>query len=110
MVWCRLVLKEFVYHTDAEMKGQKKGEILQKLARNMFRVMRSYEVHAPFPADVEFICSRLDRKFTDWQKYERKRARETKEETSNYEISIINEEVQQTTNNFFSHENSIKIL
>jgi hypothetical protein len=78
MEWCRLVLAEFVYHTAVDMSGTRKKEILQKIARNMFRVMKSFDVQSPFPADVHFIYGRLDRKYTDWLKNERKRAREGK--------------------------------
>ena len=42
--------------------------------------MRSFEVKSPFPADVAFIYGRLDRKYTDWLKNERKRARDVNQE------------------------------
>jgi hypothetical protein len=74
MDWCRACLREFVYHTGVDMTGTRKKEILQKLARNMFRVMRSFDISSPFP-DVAFIYERLDRKYTDWSRNERKRAR-----------------------------------
>ena len=54
--------------------------LYKKIARNMFRVMRTFEVSSPFPADVAFIYSRLDRKYTDWLKNERKRARDVNQE------------------------------
>jgi hypothetical protein len=76
MEWCRLLLAEFVYHTGVDMSGTRKKEIIQKIARNMYRVMKSFDVQSPFPADVSFIFGRLDRKYTDWLKNERKRARE----------------------------------
>jgi hypothetical protein len=76
MEWCRLLLAEFVYHTGVDMSGTRKKEILQKIARNMYRVMKSFDVQSPFPADVSFIYGMLDRKYTDWLKNERKLARQ----------------------------------
>ena len=58
--WCRLVLQEFVYPDAFELIGMRKKEVSQKVSRNMFRVMRSYEVKTPLPADESFIYSRLD--------------------------------------------------
>jgi hypothetical protein len=88
MEWCRVILKEYVYHTASIMSGQKKGEVLQKLARNMFRVMKSFNIHSPFPASVDFLQSRLDRKYTDWLKNEKKRGRENNDDGMNL-ISLL---------------------
>jgi hypothetical protein len=69
---------------------ESKEQVIMDLARGMLKVMRSYNIKEPYPANIEHIQHALDRKYQDHYRPKKRKIQNVEGKLSI--VFIINDE------------------